>query len=541
MRVAVVCALLQAASVSAHADQDWVVPESGTAIIQGRVTGGESDRPLGRAEVRLTGRKATWTLIANEYGWFEFRELPAGRYAVSAAMAGYLTFHLPESIEVGDGKVRSGVDLALAKSGVIAVEVTDAFGEPMEGIWVQVQQAQLAHASRDRLELELTTSRRQRTFATDDRGQIRFYDLAPGDYYVSAAGGRPLDGLDRNRARNPVGLHTFYPGVVRLADAQPVTLGLSQELSLGISIVPVPVARLSGRAIREDGSVLRPFGMSMTSLRSSPFLEPPLHPRITEEEFEFVNVLPGDYLIQYRSGSLDPLLNDFGSLEVSVSGSDMTGLVLTVKPAATLKGRIVLDTGEAIQEWHEYDFTPSITIENYGTHELKPESDGTFEMRGLTGRGINWSGEGWGWYLKAVTRGGRDITDLPIDLSPGATLDDIRVFITREHTELTGSVRDAGNATVSDFTVVVFPEDRDRWMPTSRHIATAGADEHGRFSLVGLPPGLYLAAAVDSSTAREYDRALREPGLLERLRSDATAVTLRANESTAVTLRLGGP
>ena len=288
--------------------------------------------------------------------------------------------------------------------------------------------------------------------------------------------------------------------------------------------------------------MLQPYGVSMTPRVPGRFPEQPRPSVITgtvaTDEFRIANVLPGDYLISYYSGQTDPLANDFGSLAVSVSGSDLADLVLIAKPAAILKGRIVLETGEPVRTWRDYDFTPGIAVENGGTYELRPQSDGTFAIRGLIGRGIEWIGKGHGWYLKAVTRRGQDVTDVPIDFPPGTTIDDIRVVVTREHTEVTGRVRDTAHAPVSEFTVVIFPEDRGRWTPTSRYIATAGADERGRFTIVGLPPGRYLAAALESSTAREYDYTLREAETLERLRLRAAPLRLRTGKSVAVTLSL---
>ena len=257
--IAVVCVLLQPLSLSAQrADHSgWTSLEQGTAVIRGRVTASENEHPLARAEVFLTGRTLNRSLVADERGRFEFTGVPAGRYQVRAASPGYLTFKYgqstpdgsPRSIEVGRGQVHSGVDLALPRGGVIAVTVTDEFGAPMEGVWVQAQQP---HFSNGRFVLGYSIDNRQ-NHATDDRGQIRLYDLAPGDYYVSATKGAFPPGVSEHDGPRRAQLQTFYPGAVRLADAEIVALGLGQEVGVGIAIVHTPVAQVSGHVIRRTG------------------------------------------------------------------------------------------------------------------------------------------------------------------------------------------------------------------------------------------------------------------------------------------------
>jgi hypothetical protein len=56
----------------------------------------------------------------------------------------------------------------------------------------------------------------------------------------------------------------------------------------------------------------------------------------------------------------------------------------------------------------------------------------------------------------------------------------------------------------------------------------------GVFKINGLPPGRYLAAAIDYLEAG----AARDPAVLERLRSAAVPVTLGEGESTTIALKV---
>jgi hypothetical protein len=60
------------------------------------------------------------------------------------------------------------------------------------------------------------------------------------------------------------------------------------------------------------------------------------------------------------------------------------------------------------------------------------------------------------------------------------------------------------------------------------------SDQKGRFAISGLPPGDYLACAIDFiETGQEYDLEF-----LERIRTLATQFSLGEGEAKALTLRL---
>jgi hypothetical protein len=106
------------------------------------------------------------------------------------------------------------------------------------------------------------------------------------------------------------------------------------------------------------------------------------------------------------------------------------------------------------------------------------------------------------------------------------------VAMTRRPTEVTGTVRDIRGRPATDFVAVIFADERERWTPYTTAIATAHPDAENRFTVRSLPPGRYLAAAVDSLLPGEE----RNPSTLERLRRSAVALTLGDAESLRVEL-----
>jgi hypothetical protein len=142
-----------------------------------------------------------------------------------------------------------------------------------------------------------------------------------------------------------------------------------------------------------------------------------------------------------------------------------------------------------------------------------------------------------GWMLKAVTHGGRDITDGEIPLRSGEELRDVQVTITPRVTTVAGQLTDAKNQPVYDATVVVFAAQPQRWFEGSRSVKAARPDQQGQWRLKALPPGDYLAVAL------EYveDGSWNDPEYLESLRKYAVTVTLGEGASETVALKVTVP
>ncbi len=106
--------------------------------------------------------------------------------------------------------------------------------------------------------------------------------------------------------------------------------------------------------------------------------------------------------------------------------------------------------------------------------------------------------------------------------------------MTSRTSELTGTVANAENQPVGDRSVVLFPADRDLWLPQSRRIHVAQPGPDGRYVFRGLPAGDYRIAAVDPPESGEHFSA----EYLGRIVSSAVNVTLAPGAKVTQDLRV---
>ena len=161
-------------------------------------------------------------------------------------------------------------------------------------------------------------------------------------------------------------------------------------------------------------------------------------------------------------------------------------------------------------------------------------SDGTFAIDRVVGRStLDVSALPGGWRVKAVRLNGIDITEQPTDFGEGSR-HQVEVVLTDRISEVFGGVTDSRGQRVAKYTVVVFPDDRDRWMFPSRSVQAARSRFDGSFQIRGLPPGTYRATALVSLPMNAWNDA----AVLELLGSSATQFRLDDGDQRALNLRL---
>jgi hypothetical protein len=505
---------------------------TGTGRLRGRVVDAETGLALRDTLLQLTGGglRQSRSVGTDDDGRYEFENLPPGRFNVLATKPGYMSlsygqrrpFENGRPIELGDRQTLENVDFAVPRGGVIVVRVADESGEPLANVRVLAQRYRFSGGERRLVPVSQVFQ------GTDDRGEVRVFGLPPGEYYVSAQAQLGPSGLGITEDGRSY-ITTYFPGTPSTDNAERVTVQVGKEVNASFALVAARLARVSGVVRRSDGSPAgrgsvildgRTFGRSMQIQATG--------------AFTFADMPPGEYTLQ-ASVVTPPADREMGRMTLTLSGADLTGVVVPVARGGTIRGRLRFDA-DPPSDVHLAGQRVFLSAAN-GTGSSSPPADdsGTFAITGVFDPGVlRLTIPPPGWSLKSVTVGGRDVTDTPIGVEGGAELTGVELVLTQTRAQVNGGAVDSKGAAVNDYTVVLFPEDRAQWNTISRLFGTARPDQRGRFRLAGLPAGKYLAAAVDYlETGSE-----RDPDLLERLRERASAVVLAEGDSKEITLTL---
>jgi hypothetical protein len=263
-------------------------------------------------------------------------------------------------------------------------------------------------------------------------------------------------------------------------------------------------------------------------------------PIATDGAFSVANVPPGRFTIHATSNSTaSGAASEVATQSITVAGQDLSGLTLLAPKPGILSGVVARAPGEteplpqAIQ-LRIVSARPADDLVSAGTL-VRTNADGSFHGASSPGAAvIELAGAPPGWHLKQILQRGADVTDSGIRLSAGESTDGVEVVLTRLPATVAGTVVDSTKRAVHDYSIAVFSKDRDRWGYRSRYVATARPNQQGQFSIKGLPPGEYLAVAVDYLEQGES----RDPAFLESVRDFARSLTLGDADTQTMVLAL---
>jgi hypothetical protein len=514
--------------------------------IAGRVVSADTGNPLARARVQITSSMLPKPrqISTDASGRYEVTGLAAGRYKILVTRAGFVSLEYGQTrpyqsgreLELLDGQTIGGIDFALPRGGVITGRITDHNGEPQAGI--PVFALRLSWRPDGTRHLEPVSPGTLGLFdrnLTDDLGHYRIYALMPGSYIVGAG---TLPG--RMPVPDPAAVEgtTYYPGTANVDEAQTVEVAMGQEVPVHFALAATPLARVSGTIVDSKGqpvvwrSVLLSTRTGGVSYRTAATTRP-------DGTFEISAVPPGNYTIEVSPLRTQPNDFEFASFPISVEGHDITDLIISMKVGATVNGRVIWEGSSpepfATQRIVPVAVDPRLSAATPASGGGTVDAKGNFSLVGVHGPVVfqtSFTGRAEPWSLKAVRIGATDITDVGYNVT--SDIDNLEVVMTDRATRVSGIARDDRYQPATDYVVVFLPSEVRPGVNPTRFIQTAQPDQLGRYQIKALPPGQYVAAAVESlSRDGHYN-----PAFQKRVRSTGTSFTLKEGQQLVLDLQL---
>jgi hypothetical protein len=530
-----------------------------TAPASGRIRGivtSDAGKPLRHAVVRLSGAampdaKATATTDLN--GAYELREVPQGRYTLSATKPGYVSmqygqpraFEPGRPVDVSNGSTIDSINFTLPRGGSIIGRVVDEMGEPVADAAVTAVRFEYVRG-RKRLG---TINNNRGPARTNEFGEFRLSGLPNADYYVSATLGGAFSDSQQG---DPLFAYarTFFPATPNIEEAQAVRVAAEQEATVSIALVPARLIHVSGSLIDSAG---RPVTAGVVRLdrQGDPTGSGRVMPLSPDGSFSVeVVAAPGAYVLTASSRPMmmgprtperDP---EMGRQTLALGSADVTGVLIATSPGGVVSGDVVFENAPATgtmpqvriytQPADPDDVTPG------GGMAAPMQADRTFEVRSVFGRSLIVADlpRESGWQIKGVYVNGQDVTDTGIDVGARQRLAGVKVVATMQKTEVTGVVTSANGEAQANCVVMLYAEDESRWRnPLQRYFAITRSNQQGQYDITGLPAGKYLAVATQSLDMG----SATDPTTLTRLRAGTSALELNYGQKTPLDLRLFTP
>jgi hypothetical protein len=575
--------------------------------IEGRILSADG-APVRGASVQVTsvsGEGRRLGVTSDATGRYQLTNLSPGRFTLRVSKSGFPSVDYGQSralqagreITVAEGQRVQRIDVTMPRSALVSGTIVDAWGEPVEGVRVQVWQSRFADG---RITFAAVGSPRP----TDDRGRYRLWGLLPGTYVVVATGDTRRGGGGPRGGQS--GPRVFYPGVTTMAEAVPVYLDVAQDmLGADFAYAPGRLAVVEGAARNSRGEPVRGRVVMGTSFRSHQPAVPTRTAEIgSDGAFQFDHVPPGDYVVQVVEGATPQRggrgqaggqqggqraggrgraagagggapagggqggarggatgnrgnfefvqvqlavasTREFGSQFVTIGDGGTYRVTVDTAPGATVTGEVVLEGESTGVQPSNFAFAADAADLDAaplaGSRQMQAaiRDDWSFELSGVDGavRFIS-SRAPSGWWLKAVNVGGVNAAEDPATFGRGADAANVRVVFASGAGEITGHVLDERRQAVKEYAVAVFSTSETRWFNRSPYVQLATPTQDGSFTASSLPPGEYYVAAVERLDGGRNFGDWQNPDVLQALVPAAQRVVLRQGQTATTELRL---
>ncbi|HXT75255.1 MAG TPA: carboxypeptidase regulatory-like domain-containing protein [Candidatus Eisenbacteria bacterium] len=520
-----IVAMLAAPLIHAQRPAAQTSPQaSATFKIAGRVVDALSGAPLAEAHVRLIdtqNRNTRIHVLTEENGVFEFKNLPAGKFALLGTRRGYMRSSYDQhdafstAIVTGAGMETENLVLRLTPLARIFGKVSDEFGEPVRNamIWLYTRDDQNGY---NRVVQQTNTQ-------TDDLGTYEFPTVGPATYYISASGKpwyavypppEPVPGQLLSQVDSSLDVvypSTFYNGATDSDAATPITPKGGEQLQVDIHLAPTAGLKLILRIpSNDDGHSYsipnlsrREFDSSVLSNSSGRFIAPGV--------YEMTGLVPGRYSV--LSQGTNTTSARYAELDLRNNGQEVD--VTQMEPAVDVRVSVKVSSGALPQEVFvglqdgQHQVENSYPVDASGHTELDNIRPGKYSLVAFCGN-----------VACSITRmvaEGREMAGREITIEPGST-QELTVVLTQGVVAVEGFVK-RGTRPVAGAMVVLVPDNPEGHQDLIRRDQS---NLDGSFVVRGVIPGSYRILALEHAWTMPW----REPGALTPYLAKSQALTV---------------
>jgi hypothetical protein len=257
--------------------------------------------------------------------------------------------------------------------------------------------------------------------------------------------------------------------------------------------------------------------------------------------FLFPHVLPGEYKLQARGPAPQSASDEEAAAQVLTVGStNVDRIVLKTSLGWSITGQIRTEAGVtptlAPSAARVIVTVPEATNPRGGPPggKTRISDDWTFSATDLFGPARLRLELPGGWTVKGIEYGGTDVSDRAIEGASGQEVKDVRIIVTNHVTKMEGRAILPNGTGTGASTVIVFATDARKWGEGSRFVRAVRPSDDGSWEVIGLPPGEYLAVALDYAPQGLWN----DPDYLSGLRQRGQRVTVPENGVSTVVLRV---
>ena len=440
---------------------------------------------------------ASYAATTDAEGKFRIESIEPGTYMLHAERQGFVrqqynsraTNLLGTPLAIAAAAEIKELNFKLIPQAIVTGRVLDDEGEPLAGVTLQVYRSMRIRGKQQ--------LRQAAGSQTNDTGEFRIADLAPGRYWLSATERNNAGMFGEAAPRNTTGkpqeayVTTYFPASIDQDGARPIDLIGGQTLaSIDIRMRKERVYSVRGKIAAPPSVKNLRIMLTLREATGSMMMFGNNSGHVKEDgTFEIFKVAPGAY---YAVAIIaQGMIRSLGRAPLDVTRENVDDVMVPYTGGITVTGTIRVD-GEMEGKKISFESMRMQLFPEGGIFNLPnatTTADGVFKIENASPEKYRFQANGLppGLWIKAIGDGARDILNSGLDLSAGTSAP-IEIVLGVGTGTLTGVVQDAKQQLAPGVMVSLLPDPmKEERNDLHRSVTT---DQNGKFNLANIPPAI---------------------------------------------------